>query len=44
MYEKSWPKFEQVSKKVPTPRTLEPIAFDGKPTFDTSAFKYSNAV
>ena len=25
---KFWPKFEQVSKKVPTPRTLEPTAFD----------------
>ena len=23
----SWPKFEQVTKKVPTPRTLEPLAF-----------------
>ena len=24
----SWPKLEQVSKKVPTPRTLELTAFD----------------
>ena len=26
LYSKSWPKFEQVSKKVPTPWTLEPLA------------------
>jgi hypothetical protein len=31
-------------KKVATPRTLELTAFDKKPTFDTSAFKYSDAV
>ena len=24
----SWPKFEQVTKKVPTPLTLEPLDFD----------------
>ena len=27
LYGESWPKFEQVSEKVPTPRTLEPLAF-----------------
>jgi hypothetical protein len=33
-----WPKFEQVSKKVQTPRTLEPCAFYEYCSFDTSAF------
>ena len=28
LYRESWPEFAQVSKKVPTPRTLEPTAFD----------------
>ena len=27
-YGSSWPKFEQVSEKVPTARTLELLAFD----------------
>jgi hypothetical protein len=34
LYRESWPNFEQVTKKVPTPRTLEPSAFDEKSTFD----------
>ena len=38
MYGKSWPKFEQVSKKVPTSLTLEPLAFNEYFRFDTSAF------
>jgi hypothetical protein len=29
----SWPKFEHVTKKVPTPRTLELLGFDEKSTF-----------
>jgi hypothetical protein len=33
----SWPKFEQVTKKVPTPRTLQLLDFDEKSTFDLSA-------
>jgi hypothetical protein len=41
LYEESWPTFEQISKKVPTPRTLEPPAFDEWSTFDTSVFKCS---
>ena len=28
VYEKRSPKFEQVSKKAPTPRTLQLLAFD----------------
>ena len=34
LYGKSWPKSEQIIKKVTTPRTLEPLAFDEKSTFD----------
>ena len=34
LYEESWPKLKQVSKKVPTPRTLELLAFDEKSNFD----------
>jgi hypothetical protein len=37
LYGESWPKFEHVSKKVPTPRTLELLAFDQLSTFDISA-------
>jgi hypothetical protein len=37
LYWKSWPKFEQVTKKVLTPRTLQLLAFDEKSTFDFSA-------
>jgi hypothetical protein len=33
----SWNKFEQVTKKVPTPRTLQLLAFDEKSTFDCFA-------
>jgi hypothetical protein len=28
LYRKSWPKFEQVTKKVPTPRTLQVSGLD----------------
>jgi hypothetical protein len=28
----SWPKFEHVTRKVPTPRTLKLLAFDEKST------------
>jgi hypothetical protein len=28
LYKESWPKFEQVSKKEPTPRALKMYAFD----------------
>jgi hypothetical protein len=35
-----WPKFDQVSKKGPTPRTLQTLAFDEECRFDISAFKY----
>jgi hypothetical protein len=34
LYRESWPKFKQVTKKVPTPQTLELLAFDGKSTFE----------
>ena len=37
LYEEIWPKFEQVSKKVPTPRTLGVLAFDEYSTFDRFA-------
>ena len=30
----SWPKFKQVTKKVPTPLTLQLLNFDEKSTFD----------
>ena len=36
--EKRWPKFENVSKKLPTSRTLELLAFDKKSTFDVALF------
>jgi hypothetical protein len=42
--EKAVLNLHRYQKKVPTPRTLEPTDFGEKPTFDTSAFKYSNAV
>ena len=35
LYVKSWPKFKQIKKKVPTPRTLELLDFDEYSTFDT---------
>ena len=39
LYGNSWPKFEQVTEKIPTPRTLELLlAFDEKSTFDFFAF------
>jgi hypothetical protein len=34
LYGESWPKFKQVTKKVPTPWTLQLLAFDEKSTFD----------
>jgi hypothetical protein len=34
LYGESWPKFEKVTKKVPTPRMLQLLAFDEKSTFD----------
>ena len=34
----NWPKFEQVTKKEPTPRRLEPLIFDEKSTSDFFAF------
>ena len=37
LYGKSWPKFEQVAGKVPTPRTLELLAFDEMSTFEFRA-------
>jgi hypothetical protein len=37
LYKKSWPKFKQVTKKVPTPRTLQLVAFDEKSTFEFCA-------
>ena len=38
LYEESWPKFEQVTKKEPTPRRLEALIFDEKSTSDFFAF------
>ena len=37
LYGKSWPKFKQVSKKVPTSRILELLDFDEKSAFDLFA-------
>jgi hypothetical protein len=34
----SWPTFEQETKKVPTPRTLELLVSDEKSTFDFFCF------
>jgi hypothetical protein len=34
LYGKIWPTFEQVTKKVPTPWTLQIPGFDEKFTFD----------
>ena len=34
LYRESWPKFKHVTKKVPTPQTLELLAFDEKSTFE----------
>jgi hypothetical protein len=44
LYGKSWPKFEQVTKNVPTPRTFELSAFDEKSTFDCFAFFFKDMV
>jgi hypothetical protein len=41
MYEESWHKSERVTKKVPTPRTSEPLAFDEKSTLNIFALFYS---
>ena len=39
-YEESWPKFEQVTKKEPTPRTFRLLAFDVKFIFFFALFRH----